>query len=222
MEIKADGPGTAPEFESHEGGCTWIAHPQEGMQRASHALATEHGVWLVDPIDTASLDSRLADVGEVTGIVVLLNRHERDSVKLANRHDVSIRRPPGVTRDFDAPTEDVEERLPGTDYQFVSVKDWPFWREVGLWDGDTLVVPESFGTNPFSRCGDEELGINTFMRLTPPKGLSKFDPERILVGHGAPLLENPTMAMTDALKNARLRLPRAVFESVQAMVGTSA
>lgn len=215
MEVKADGPGTDPEFYSHEGGLSWIAHPTEGMQRASHALSTDAGVWLVDPVDTDGLDDRIAQVGDVTGVVVLLNRHERDSARIARRHDVSISRPPGITREFDAPVEEVTTGLAGSAYECLSVKDWPGWREVGLWDGDTLVVPESLGTNAFCRVGDEAVGLNPFARLAPPKHLRTHDPTRVLVGHGPPVLDDAGHAMRDALRHARSRLPRAWLGAIR-------
>lgn len=218
MDVKASGPGTAPEFKPHDAGMSWIAHPREGMQRASHALATDAGVWLLDPVDAEGLDDRLADLGEVAGVVVLLDRHERDGARIADRHDVSVVRPPGITREFDAPTEDVTGSVPGTDYEFFTVKDWPGWHEVGLWDGETLVVPESLGTNQFSRAGEERVGLNPVARLGPPKCLTGYDPERMLVGHGSPVLDDPSPAIRDAVANARRRLPKAWAEALRAML----
>jgi hypothetical protein len=218
MPVKATGSGTNPEFHTFDGGFTWIAHPEEGMQRTSHALLTEAGVWLVDPVDADGLDDRIADHGEVAGVVVLLDRHERDSAHLARRHDVPITRPPGVEREFDVPTEDVTEGLPGTGYEFRTVQDWPGWREVGLWDGETLVVPESLGTNPFSVVGGERLGLNPVARFMPPKHLAEYDPGRLLVGHGRPIHDDVAPAIRDALTNARRRLPGAVFGALRAMI----
>lgn len=218
MPAKATGPGTNPAFHTFDGGFSWIAHPEEGMQRASHALLTEAGVWLVDPLDADGLDDRIAEHGEVAGVVVLLDRHERDSARLARRHDVPITRPPGVEREFDAPAEDVTGAPPGTGYEFITVQDWPGWREVGLRDGETLVVPESLGTNPFSVVGGERLGLNPFARLALPKHLSDLDPERILVGHGRPVLDDATPALRDALSNARRRIPKAWLGALRAMV----
>jgi hypothetical protein len=218
MPVKATGSSTTPEFDAFDGGFTWIAHPEEGMQRASHALVTDGGVWLVDPVDAEEMDARIAEHGEVAGVVVLLDRHERDSARIARRHDVPVTRPPGVDREFDVPTRDVSGNLPGPDYEFLSVQDWPGWREVGLWDGETLVVPESLGTNSFSLAGGERLGLNPVARLAPPRHLSEYDPERILVGHGHPVLDDAPAALRDALANARRRLPRAWFGAARAIV----
>lgn len=218
MQTKVDGVGTSPRFHAHEAGLSWIAHPEEGMERASHALATDGGVWLLDPVDAAGLDERIAELGDVRGVVVLLDRHERDSVALAKRCDVPIHRPPGVQREFDAPTEDVSGHLPGTGYEFLSVTDFPGWREVGLWNGETLVVPEALGTNAFSRVGDEPIGLNPVSRLFPPKQLRRYEPARVLFGHGPPVEENAAAAIDEALGNARRRLPRAWLDAARALL----
>ena len=76
MPMKADGRPTEPrEIDRWDGGLGWIAHPEETMQRASHALATDEGVWLVDPVDCEGLDQLVEPLGEVAGVVVLLDRH---------------------------------------------------------------------------------------------------------------------------------------------------
>lgn len=219
MPIKASGQASKPVFEEFDSGFTWLAHPEEGMQRASHALQTDHGVWLVDPVDAAGLDDRLADAGGVAGIVLLLDRHERDAGRLANRHEVPVTRPPGIDRSVDAPTQDVTDGLPGTDYEFVSIQDGPLWQEVGLWDGATLVVPESLGTNDFSRAGRERLGLNPVARLLPPKHLSSYAPELLLVGHGLPLTEDIQTEMEAALTNARRNLPKAWLGAAKSLIG---
>lgn len=41
---------------------TWMAHPDERMRHASHALAVDGDLWLVDPLDAEDLDEeRLQD-----------------------------------------------------------------------------------------------------------------------------------------------------------------
>jgi hypothetical protein len=218
MPVKSSGAGENPAFESFDGGFSWIAHPEEGMERASHALATAEGVWLVDPVDAVGLDERVAELGEVAGVVVLLDRHERDAPAVAARHGVPVTRPPGVEREMDVATEDADGGLPGTDYEFLTVLDWPGWHEVSLWDGETLVVPESLGTNEFSTAGDERLGVQLFARFMPPRHLADYAPERILVGHGPPVLADAAPALGEALASARRRLPQAAIGALRAMV----
>lgn len=220
MSVKIAGPGASPDVFRFDGGFTWIAHPEEGMQRASHALETDQGVWLVDPVDAEPLDGHLEEYDDVAGVLVLLDRHGRDAARLARRHDVAVFRPPGITRTFDVPTEDLTDGLPGSEYAFLTVQDWPGWHEVALWNGATLVVPESLGTNAFSRAGDERIGLNPVARLAPPRHLGEYTPARLLVGHGPPVLEDPGPAMADALSNARRRLPQAWFDMARSMLGS--
>lgn len=217
MPLKKGDRSGSPAFEVFENGFTWIAYPDEGMQRASHALDTKAGIWLVDPIDADSLDERIAELGEVTGVVLLLDRHERDAARIADRHGVPVTRPPGITRKVDVPATDVTGGLPETDFEFLEVLDWPGWHEVALWDGGTLVVPESLGTNAFGKAGKEPVGLNPVSRLSPPKHLAQYEPERLLVGHGSPVLEGATPAMQDALANARRRIPNAWLRAIKAI-----
>jgi hypothetical protein len=218
MPSKVDGRGTDPQFSTHDAGFTWIAHPEEGMERASHALATEAGVWLVDPVDAEGLTEHIADLGAVAGVVVLLDRHERDAAAFARRYDVPVTMPAGVERDLDAPVNRVEGELPGTDYEFLTVLDWPGWHEVGLFDGETLVVPETVGTAPFFRAGGERLGMNPVARLAPPGALRSLSSERLLVGHGPPVSEDPTGALRETLAGARWRLPQAFASVVRSFI----
>lgn len=218
MPVKETDGSTPPKFEAFDGGFTWVANPNEEMQRASHALEADEGVWLVDPVDTQGLEERIGDLGTVTGVVLLLNRHERDATRIARRHDVPITRPPGIDRELDVATIDVTGGLPETSYEFLDVLNWPGWHERALWDGETLVVPESLGTNDYALAGGERLGLNPVARLDPPKHLAKFNPDRILVGHGLPLLEDVTPALEDAVRNARRRLPKAWLGALKALL----
>lgn len=218
MPIKADGPGTTPAYDSVDDGFTWIAHPEETMQRASQALVTGDGVWLVDPLDADGLDDRIAEYGDVAGVAILVDRHERDAAAIATRHEVPVTRPPGIGRAIDAPTRDVTDGLPGTGYAFLTVQNGTPWQEVGLWNGTTMVVPESLGTNAFSRAGDERVGLNPAARLFPPRHLSEKHVEQLLVGHGRPLLDDVTPSLRGALTNARRRLPRALLDTAKALL----
>ena len=46
--------------DAFDGGFGWQAQPEESLQRASHALATDDGLWLLDPVDAPGLDAELA------------------------------------------------------------------------------------------------------------------------------------------------------------------
>jgi hypothetical protein len=213
MTMKGDGPAIdAREIDRWDGGVGWIAYPGEKMQRASHALATEAGVWLIDPVDTPDLDDRLAEYGEVEGVVVLVGRHTRDASTIANRHDVPVYLPEPLAstrEELDAPAEVFGGALPGTGYRTVTLLDTPVWTEIALYDDEsgTLVVPESVGTVDYFLAPGERLGVHPARRLFPPSALEGFVPERILVGHGEGVTEDAGSALRAALSGSRSKGP---------------
>lgn len=209
---KTRSPTEYEEIDRWEGGVGWIAHPDETMSRASHALATEAGVWVIDPVDAPGVDDLLAAFGDVAGVVVLLNRHYRDADAIARRHDVPVYVPSWFEKvdEMDAELRRVDDALPGTGYRIVKVADSFGWEEACLYDEETrtLVVAESVGNAPYYTTPDERIGVHPVMRLTPPSMLRDFDPERVLVGHGRGVSEDAARALDDALGGARRATPR--------------
>lgn len=238
MPVKATGAAADSETFRWEGGLTWIAHPDESMQRASHVLVGESGagetdaedgtggadVWLVDPVDAPALDETVAELGAVAGVVVLLDRHERDAATVARRHDVPVyvhATMDGVAESLDADVERFDAELAGTGYRTIRVLDRSVWREVALFspDAGTLVVPEAVGTGEFFLAGEERLGVHPALRLLPPRGsLGGLAPDRIAVGHGPPIVEDAPQALGDALAGARRRAPRLYAETFAGFV----
>jgi hypothetical protein len=220
-----------------DGGVGWIAYPDEGLQRASHALVdgsaeqrsagsrTQSGddeVWLVDPVDATDLDDLLAEYGEVAGVLLLLDRHKRDADAIARRHDVAVHRPQWmstVDSSLDAPIRSTGDEVAG--YEVHKRIDTPLWREVVLYDpdGGTLLVPESVGTVDFFRTGGERLGVHPAIRMFPPRDLLQFDPERVLVGHGTGVHEDAASALRDAVDGSRRRAPSLYVETLRSLVG---
>lgn len=206
-----------------DGGISWTLADDE-VQRTSHALVVdgdaedERAVWLVDPVDAPGLDDELADLGEVSGVVVLLDRHTRDSAAIATRHDVAVALPEtlaGVADDLDCETSVFRGVLPDTDFRTIRLVDNALWREVALYDREskTLVVAESLGTAEFFRAGGERLGVHPGLRLVPPRAkLDGLRPERILVGHGKGVVDDAPGALRDALRNSRRTAPRLYAE----------
>ncbi|PSQ59027.1 MAG: hypothetical protein BRD23_05400 [Halobacteriales archaeon SW_9_67_25] len=228
MPLKNSGPATewteTDRFEADNGTATggvgWIAHPAETMQRASHALAVDGEVWVVDPIDVPELDDRLAEFGDVAGVVVLLDRHKRDAGAVARRHDVPVYLPEplrGVAGDIDAPVEGFAGELADTGYRTQTVVDNFAWTEVALYnrEGGVLVVPEAVGTTEYFLAGGERLGVHPALRLKPPWSLARFEPDRILVGHGAGVHEDAAGALRDALSGARGRTPGLYLKNLK-------
>ncbi|TKX54869.1 MULTISPECIES: hypothetical protein [Halorubrum] len=209
------------EIDRYDGGVGWIAYPDETMERASHAFAVHNDetgaddVWVVDPVDAPGVDELLDELGDVAGVVVGLDRHVRDSGELAARHDAPVYAPERMTGVAEELGPDVEierfgSRLADTGFEAIRIRDssLPPWQEVGLFDGETLIVPESLGTGSYFRGDRERLGVHPMLRLTPPTApLSGLDPERVLVGHGVGVHERAAVALEDALSGSRSKAP---------------
>jgi hypothetical protein len=208
------------EIDRWEGGVGWIAYPDEAMQRASHALVDGGDVWVVDPVDYEGLDEFLTAEGDVAGVVILLDRHKRDCAAVARRHDVPVYVPDwmdDVARELDASVERFRGRLGDSEYRLHKLLDNPFWKEGALYgpESGTLVVPEAVGTSGYFRTSDERLGIHPALRMTPPRKLRRFSPDRILVGHGEGVLDDAAGALADALSGARRRAPRLYAKTLR-------
>ena len=214
------------EIDRWEGGVGWIAQPRETLQRASHALAADGEVWVVDPVDCPGLDDLLAEFGEVAGVVVDLDRHTRDADAIARRHDVAVHLPrplAGVAADLDAPVEIVDGELGGTGYRTITVVDNALWSEVALHDPEsgTLLVPEAVGTAEHYLAPGEQLGVHPMLRPRPPRhALSGLDPERVLEGLGRGLAVHATRTLEDALRGARRNAPRLYLETLRSFLGS--
>jgi hypothetical protein len=224
MPMKGSGVATEwteiDRFDDEDGsaGVGWIAHPDETMQRASHALAVDGDVWVVDPVDVEGLDALLGEFGSVAGVAVLLDRHKRDAA--ATRHGVSVHLPEfmrDIADDFDAPVELVHGELGETGYRVHEVVDNVAWSEAALYSEDdgVLVVPESVGTSEYFLAGDERLGVHPAVRLFPPKDLARLAPKRILVGHGPGVHDDATATLEDAISGSRRRAPGLYLKSLK-------
>jgi hypothetical protein len=203
-------------------GVGWIAYPDERMQRASHAIASEGEVWVLDPVDVDGVDDLLADLGSVAGVITCLDRHKRDAAQVAKRHDVAVHVPSwfdGVAGDVDAPVERFDREIGGMTAVRVRDSSAPPWQEVALEAGGTLYVPEAVGTVPYYCAPDEPLGVHPMLRPFPPRAaLGGLSPERLRVGHGAGIATDATAALRTALRNARRTLPLAYFNAARSML----
>jgi hypothetical protein len=194
-----------PTFETHDLGISWMPDPSETMQRACHALLLGDGVWVVDPVDCDGLDERIRGVGEPAGVVQLLDRHNRDGAKIAERLGVPHHR---------LPFGGVE----GAPFEAVSLIRNRLWNELVLWAPSerALVVPEAVGTAPYFRAGDEPVGIHPMLRLLPPRKLGAYEPVHLLTGHGTGMHGSDTpAALRDALDGSRRRVPKAIVSMIR-------
>jgi hypothetical protein len=169
------------------------------MTRTSHALATDQGVWLLDPVDWPEAVDRAASLGTPAGVIQLLDRHNRDAAALAQR--------------FGVPRLVVPESLPGTPFEVIEIRRSKRWQEIALWwpEQRVLVTADALGSNPFFTIGDDRLGVHPFLKLTPPRRLRALEPEHVLVGHGAGVHgPDAAIALHQALSRSRLTALRWV------------
>lgn len=187
---------------SFAGAVSWTV-ADEPMERGSHALAADGRVWLIDPVDDEQALAKALALGEPAGVVQLLDRHPRDSEALAARYGVPHLRLP--------------EALGDSPFELHRVLWVKGWREIALWwpEHELLLVPEAVGTATYFAAG-RRAGIHPFLRLKPPGVLRNFAPRHLLCGHGPPLHENATAALTEAVQSSRRDMPRAALEGIRA------
>jgi len=190
-------------------GFSWIAAEPALMQRTSHALATEGGVWVIDPVDGPGVEERIRGLGEPRAVLMLLDRHRRDCGELAERFSVPVQETP-----FDG--------VAGAPFRFIPVIRNRLWREVTLWweERRVLVCPEAVGTSPLFRAPGERLGVHPALRLFPPRRrLAGLEPKHLLVGHGEGIHgEAAAAALREALAGSRRRTPGWAGERLRALL----
>jgi sugar phosphate isomerase/epimerase len=181
-------------LQRHVLGVTWVE--QGAMARAAHALLDDGRVWLIDPYEDAEALAVVAELGMPAGVLQLLDRHNRDCERLAQRLGVPLLRVP--------------VNAVGTPFQAVPVISNRAWREVALWwpERAALVVAEALGTAPAFALG-QRVGVHPMLRVTPPRRqFSSFGPELLLVGHGQAIESGAEAAIAEALARSRRDLPR--------------
>lgn len=214
MSIKVEELRNAEFVDEWEKGFGWIGKPEEKMKRTSHAFVDD-GLYLVDPLDAQNLDQKIDEFGEVKGIVLLFERHERDSEKLAERYDCPVYVPEWFERELDAEVKKISEKLPGTDWEIHTVVESRMANEAALYNEDTktLIVADALGTTKHLRGRGEKLGMNPLYRLNPPKKLLEFEPERIFCGHGEGITGNVTDTMEETVRKGRRKAFSAYFNA---------
>jgi hypothetical protein len=194
-------------LQRHALGVTWVE--RNAMARAAHALVDDRRVWLIDPYEDAEAMAAVAELGTPAGVLQLLDRHNRDCQPIAQRLGV-----PHLRLPLDAP---------GTPFTAIGVISNRAWREVALWWADerALVVAEAVGTAPAFAPG-RRAGVHPMLRLVPPrKQLSRFQPERLFVGHGEAIESGADAALREALARSRSDLPRLLLSVPKLLRGGS-
>jgi hypothetical protein len=193
-------------IQRHPLGLTWVE--TSGMRRAAHALRADGRVWFVDPFDDEMAMSAAVELGSPAGVIQLLDRHNRDCGPIAQRLEVPLLRVP--------------EQVSDSPFTVVPVISRPWWREVALWwpAERALVIAEAVGTVPAFAL-NRRAGIHPMLRLRPPKSaLTRYSPERLLVGHGAALESGGAEAIDDALAGALSDIPQLVLKLPSLVRGT--
>jgi hypothetical protein len=178
-------------------GFSWVA--DEPMRRASHALADDGRVWLVDPLDEHDAIKRAQGLGRVAAVVQLLDRHNRDCATIAERLGVPHLRVP--------------DSVPGSPFEAIAALRLPRWRETALWwpRREALVVAEVLAGNPMHTGGEQKVGMHLFLRAWPPGSLREYRPQHLLLGHGHALHGAGAAAGVEtAYARSRRDLPRVL------------
>jgi glyoxylase-like metal-dependent hydrolase (beta-lactamase superfamily II) len=191
---------TAKICDEQEWGFGWI-DPDDALRRCSHALADGGRVWLIDPVE-APVEERIRALGDVVGVIQLLDRHDRDCEAFAQR--------------FDAPYLRVPDAVPDSPFEIVRVVDLPRYRERALWwpERRVLVCADALGTVGYFLIDDERLGLHPFLRLRPPRRLARLDAAHVLVGHGEGVHANAERALAHAFAAPRRRVVRAAARRI--------
>jgi hypothetical protein len=194
-------------LQRHALGVTWVE--QNAMARAAHALLDDRRVWLIDPYENAEAMAAATELGTPAGVLQLLDRHNRDCETISRRLGVPLMRLP--------------THAAGTPFTVIPMISNRAWREVALWWSDerALVVAEAVGTAPAFALG-RRAGVHPMLRLVPPrKQLSRFQPERLFVGHGEAIESGADAALREALAESRSDLPRLLLSVPKLLRGGS-
>ena len=178
---------------------------EDRLRRTSHALLDGDGVWLIDPVASEDAISRARSLGELRGVIQLLDRHDRDARELSEQLAVPLHRVP-------------RRSIYGASFEFPNVLRTRFWDEVALWSPErrTLVAADALGTVAYFRPPRDQLGVHPFLRLWPPRSLRPLFPEHVLVGHGKGVHEHAAELLHEALRTSRRRLPAALANGFRA------
>jgi len=195
-------------LQHHRAGMTWLE--SGGMARSAHALADGGRVWLIDPFEDEQALQAAAALGELVGVVQLLDRHNRDCRPIAEARGVPLLRVP--------------DRVADGPFEVVRILSRRVWKERALWwpQMSALVVAEAIGTAPAFALG-RRAGIHPMLRLTPPRSqLTAHRPEILLVGHGETIESDAAAAIEEALAHSRSDVPRLVVSLPKLLRGVSA
>ena len=183
-------------------GLSWVL--DEPMERACHAILADAKVWFVDPVEVEDVVDRGAALGEPAGVLQLLDRHNRDCAAVAKLFGIEHLKVP--------------DAVPGSPFEAIAALRLPGWKETALWwpEPRMLVVAEIVGTNSIANAGRGGVGMHPMLRALPPKSIRGYEPEHLLVGHGAPV-HGPEAAsgLENAYARSRRDIPKATLNMIK-------
>lgn len=236
MPIKADEQPAEPRVFDWPSGFTWMPHPSEALERASHAIGVTNdggpaeaaddvaAVWVLEPIDYDGLDERLSTLGPVAGVVVLASFHRRDAAAVADRHDVPVYLARSVRKlapRIDAPTRVFRDELAGTRFRAIPVMGGVPWSESVLYDGSTgtLIATEVLVSSDAATGPGERVAVSPYVRLVPPRNvLGKLSVSRLLFGHGQPVMTDAQPALDSAMAECYRGFPAYLRNNLRFML----
>jgi len=204
-------------IDEYDDAVGWIAHPREDGRRASHAISTDDGVWVIDPLDAPGVDELLTDFGTVAGVTVLSEYHSRDADVFSKRYNVPVHVPDWFDRvpeRVDAPIERTNSQIAESGIRIERCTSLPGWTETIAWHEptSTFYFPDILGTAPGYTVGNEKVGVFLTHRLVPPREVLKDrSPDRLLFGHGRGIHTDSGTVLADAITGARRRFPQALL-----------
>jgi hypothetical protein len=194
-------------YDEFERGFGWTPAEPELEERTSHAILAGGRVWVTDALDGFGVEERIRALGEPAAVVQLLDRHNRDCAAVAERLGVPLHVTP-----FDG--------VDGAPFEVIPVVRRKRWQEVAVWFAAEriLAVGDALGTADYYRAGDEPVAVHPLLRLAPPRrAFAGLEPLHVLCGHGqGGHGEGVPMAVHEALRTARRRLPRAWLSGFRA------
>ena len=104
------------ELTEHPLGLTWVG--DDSLERAAHALVHDGRVWLVDPFEDEEALARVAELGELAGVLQLFVAHERDGKAIAKR--------------LGAPFLSLPEQVPDAPFSVLRLDSVKVWKERAL------------------------------------------------------------------------------------------
>ena len=172
------------------------------VRRTSHALVSEGRRLARSTRSPGRTPSSAPRARRGRGVLQLLDRHGRDSRRLAD--DSAAHHVP-------------DRRIAGAPFEFLPVAHRCLARGRALVAGAARARLRRRGRHAqlLPRAG-RRLGVHPLLRLRPPRSLRRVYPRHVLTGHGEGVHEDATQALHAALQTARRPSPGGLVDGLAA------